>query len=250
MDVRSTAPALKYGDAVRHRLAATILLALAALAFGGCGGGSDSTSTSPSTSGGSTSGGSGGGFEPHATLTAVGGTVRTDKPRFDIEVIARPGDANIKSAAVDLPPVVLIDTTAIRDLCTRQDLKSERCAGHQEIGHATILSPAFNGALSGPVYAVTGYGGLPHLAYVLSGPTSVVLEGRVVSKGGRIEAGIDDVPDTPLHSFELDLAGGKNGYLVLSRNICGQPSAADGTFTSQDGQTHTETIPLQAECGG
>ncbi len=182
-------------------------------------------------------------------MKAVGGTVRTDKPSFDILVTARPGDANIRSAAVDLPPVVLVDTSAIRDLCTRQDLKSDRCAGHQQIGTARILSPAFEGALSGPVYAVTGYGGLPHLAYVLSGPVSLVLEGRVVSKGGRIEAGVENVPDTPLKSFELELAGGKTGYLVLSRNICGQHSVADGTFTSQDNQEHTEKIPLQAECG-
>ncbi len=233
---------------MRRSLIASILLALAvAIPIAGCGG-SDSTSTD-STSG--SAGAGGGSFAPQATLSAVGGTVRTDKPRFEIKVTATPGDTNIKSASVNLPPVVLIDTTAIRDLCTKQDLRSDRCAGHQQLGTAEIHSPAFSQPLSGPVYAVTGYGGLPRLAYVLSGPASVVLQGRVVSKGGRIAAGVDDIPDTPIESFELQLDGGKNGYLVLSRNICGaKPPPAEATFTSQEDQLHEEEIPLETECGG
>ena len=77
----------------------------------------------------------------------------------------------------------------------------------------------------------------------------VLLRGRVVSKGGRIQAGVDDVPDTPIKTFELTIDGGRSGYLVLSRNICGAEAIADGTFISQGGQTHRQKIPLEADCG-
>jgi hypothetical protein len=36
---------------------------------------------------------------------------------------------------------------------------------------------------------------------------------------------------------------------VLSRNICGAEAVADGTFTSQGGQTYRQKIPLEAKCG-
>jgi hypothetical protein len=224
----------------RHLTPVSILL-LAALAFAaalaGCGGGDDSANTAASAP-----------FAPQATLKAVGGTVRTDKPEFVMRVLARPGDTNIRSVAVDLPPVVLVDTTAV-EVCAESELESDECAGHPPLGKARVVSPAFEGALAGPVFVVSGSGKLPGLVYLLSGPSSVRLRGEVISKGGRIQAGVDDVPDTPLKSFELTIDGGKAGYLVLSTNICKGEPIADAVFTSQDGQTHKQKIPLEADCG-
>jgi len=188
-------------------------------------------------------------FEPHATLRAIGGTVRTDKPRLVIRVEARPGDENIRSVAVDLPPVVLVDTTAIGKICSESELKTSECARSHRLGSARVVSPAYDGALSGPVFLVSGSGTLPGLAYLLGGPADVLLRGRVVSKGGRIQAGVDDVPDTPLKTFELTIDGGRSGYLVLSRNICAAEAVADGTFTSQEDQTYRQKVPLEADCG-
>jgi hypothetical protein len=224
--------------AVHRPLCPSCVLAAfaAALLIAGCGG-SDTESVSEEP------------FAPRASLRAVGGTVRTDKPRLVIRVEARPGDENIRSVAVNLPPVVLVDTTAVGKICSQRELKSDECAGSHRLGSARVLSPAYDGALSGPVYLVSGSGGpLPGLAYLLSGPADVLLRGRVVSKGGRIQAGVDDVPDTPLNTFELTLDGGRSGYLVLSRNICKARALADGTFTSQEGQTYRQKIPLEADC--
>jgi hypothetical protein len=219
----------------RHPLCALAALA-AALVIAGCGGGSDSSTPSEP-------------FAPRATLRALGGTARTDKPKLVMRVVARPGDANIRSVAVNLPPVVLVDTKALGGVCAERDLEANGCAGHRRVGFARALSPAYDGALSGPVYAVSGSGGLPRLAYVLSGPADVVLYGRIVSKAGRMQAGVEDVPDTPLRTFQLEIDGGRSGYLTLSRDICKMVYAADGTFTSQDDQVHRQKIPLIAECG-
>ena len=182
----------------------------------------------------------------------IGGTARTEKPEFALRVIARPGDENIRSVTVDLPPVVLVDSTAIGKICSKSELESDQCAGRNQLGRARVLSPAYEGELSGPVYLVSGVGGgqLPGLVYLLSGPADIRLSGQVVSEGGRIQAGVDDVPDAPLKSFELTINGGKSGYLIISRDLCRADAVADGVFTSQEGQTHKQKIPIEAECGG
>ncbi len=202
----------------------------------GCGGDSDGTESS-------------GPFEPRASLEAIGGTVRTDKPDLIMRVEARPGDENIRSVAINLPSAFFVDATGIGKICSKRELEENECAGRRPLGSARVLSPAYDGALTGPVFAVSEGGELPALVYLLSGPAEVVLRGQVVSKGGRIQAGVDDVPDTPLNTFELTVDGGKGGYLILSRNICAQTVVADGVFTSQGGQTHEQRIPVDADCG-
>jgi hypothetical protein len=221
---------------VRHKTTPILPIALAAtIAFAGCGGGSETTGSSAA-------------FAPQASLKAVGGTKRTDKPAFVLRVKARPGDDHIRSVFVNLPPVTLVDTTSLGSFCTERDLKADGCAGKKRLGTARAVTSAYGGSLSGPVYAVTGSGQLPRLAYLLHGPPSVLLRGRIISKGGRIGAGVEDLPDVPLESFELTVAGGKDGYLVLSRNICGSKAPADAVFTSQAGATFEQAIPLEADC--
>jgi hypothetical protein len=215
------------------RLLCGLAVLCAAIFAAGCGGGSGTTTSQP--------------FEPHATLRAIGGTVRTDKPKLVMRVATNPGDANIRSVTVNLPPVVLVDTQAIRRLCSRGEMQSNHCAGRQRLGFAQVHSPAYKAPVSGPVYAVSGPKGFS-LVYVLSGPVNSLLEGRVVSKGGRMQAGVEDIPDVPLKTFELTIEGGKAGYLVLDRNICGAEEVAEGTFTSQEGQVHRQKIPLVADC--
>lgn len=227
-----------YGAAVRSRLHLTLLAALGAtLLAAGCGdGGSDTTESAAP-------------FEPRATLEAIGGTSRTDKPEIVLRVTARPGDANIRSVAVRLPPVVLVDTTAVGKICSQKELESNGCADSNPLGFARAFSPAYDGALAGPVHVVSGSGQLPGLVYSLSGPADVQLRGRVVSKGGRMQAGVEDIPDTPLKSFELTIKGGRPGYLVLSRNICGAEAVADVTFTSQGDLVSRQEAPLDVACG-
>ncbi len=221
----------------RARPIAVLALLASALVLAGCGGSDSTTSSEP--------------FAPQATLRAIGGTMRTDKPELVIHVDSRPGDENIRSVAVNLPPVLLVDPTALGGVCAQSKLEAEECAGQRRVGFARAVSPAYGEPLAGPVYAVSGGGesGLPRLAYVLSGPADILLYGRVVSKGGRIQAGVEDVPNTPLKSFELRIAGGRPGYLILSRDICRANAVADGTFTSQGGQVEREKIPLEADCG-
>lgn len=217
----------------RALLASALLLV--ALPLGACGG-SDESGTSSTL------------FAPEATLKAVGPHARTDKPDFVLRVEAKKGDANMRSVQVELPPVTLVDAEAIGSICSRAELESDRCVDHRPIGVARVVSPAYEKPLSGDVYTVSGGGRLPKLVYVLGGPADILLEGEIVSEGGRIGAGVDDIPDTPLDSFEFTVEGGKSGYLVVSRDLCAGDPQADATFESQDGQVLREKIPLEAGC--
>jgi hypothetical protein len=207
---------------------------VAAIALGGCGGSSESSQP----------------FAPEVSLRAVGGTAHADKPAIVLRVQTRPGDANIRSALINLPPVVFVDPTALRDFCSESQLTADRCAGRKRLGAARAVSSAYGRPLAGPVFPVTGSGRLPRLAYVLkSGPATVVLRGKVLSHGGRIGASIEDIPDTPLKSFVLTIAGGKPGYLILSRDICRNKLPGEAVFTGQEGETYERKVPLEADCG-
>lgn len=221
------------------RLAVAVLVVVVAVAS--CGG----------DSGGDTGAETGAGpFRPRATLKAVGETQRTAKPAFVFTVEPRPGQPNVRSATVKLPPVVLVDPTSIGRFCSEAELDSDECAGRKRLGFARVSSPAYDAPLRGPVYAVTGSGGLPRLAYLLGGPADVLLRGKIASRGGTISAGVEEVPDIPFDSFVLRIDGGPDGYLVLSRDICNGSPTAKGTFTDQGGQVSRQEIPLQADCAG
>lgn len=220
-----------------HRPRSLLLtVVLASLLVAGCGGGSDESGDPAER------------FEPQATLNAIGGTARTEKPAVVMRVAARRGDANIRSATVTLPSAFFVDQTALGNLCSERELETDECAGRKRMGMARVVSPAFDEAVAGPVYAVSGSGGLPRLAYVLDGPAEILLRGRIEVLGVRIQAGVDDVPDTPLKSFELRIDGGKPGYLILSRDICLKEATADASFKSHDGGAFKQQIPLGADC--
>jgi hypothetical protein len=190
-------------------------------------------------------------FEPRVSIEAVGGTQRTDKPEIVVRVAPRPGDAAIRSAAITLPSAVLADQAALGNLCSESELEDDRCAGRQRMGTARAVSPAYDAPLSGPVYAVSGSGGLPRPAYVLGGGgAELLLRGRIEVVGQRIQATVEDVPDIPLDSFRLTLDGGEPGYLVLSRDICRTPALADVRLTSQDDGSAERRVPIEADCGG
>jgi len=215
-----------------------LIAVLAAATVSGCGG-SDSDSETSSAS-----------FEPTATLRAAGESTRTEKPDFVLRVEARPGDENLRAVNVVLPPVALVDATAVSRICSRAELESDRCADREPLGFARVDSLAYDAPLAGDVFAVSGPDTrLPKLVFVLGGPVDVLLEGRIVSEGGRIGAGVDDIPNTSLRSFEFTINGGKSGYLILSRDICAGDPEADATFESQSGQVVRTKLPLEADCG-
>jgi hypothetical protein len=192
-------------------------------------------------------------FAPKMTIKQLGShkvTLRSKNPALRIDLTTRPGDANIKSVAVTLPNAFEIDQRHLGNLCSETELAATHCAGRQAIGTATTETPLLERPLTGPVYAVSGGGGLPRLAFILSGQVMLIprAEASAVGKTGRLRTVVPTVPDAPVGHFRLDLYGGGRGYLTNTRSLCAAPAVSTIEFTAQNGRTLTRRVRTKTAC--
>ena len=112
-----------------------------------------------------------------------------------------------------------------------------------------LNTPLLDQPLSGPAYAVSGYGKLPHLAFVLAGQVTVVPEALSSSvKGGSLRTDVPVIPDVPVGHFALTLLGGKQGYLVNTRGLCAAPAVAEVAYEGQNGKSLTQKVKTKSAC--
>ena len=168
---------------------------------------------------------------------------------FDLRT--RAGDANIKSLAVTLSNAFEIDQRHLGNICSEKELAATHCAGRTAIGEATTTTPLLDQPLQGPVYAVSGSGGLPRLAFILDGQVDLLprADAKTVS-GGRLQTTVGVVPDAPIGHFHLTIFGGKKGYLANTRSLCAQAPVTVVEFEAQNGKSYTQRPALKAACGG
>ena len=192
-------------------------------------------------------------FAPKMSITELGGrgvTARSKDPSLAIELNTRQGDANIKSLTVTLPKAFEIDQRHLGNLCDRAELASDQCAGRQPIGEAVTETPLLEKPLKGPVYAVSGFGVLPHLAFILGGQVMLTPEAESSSvQGGRLKTVVPVIPDAPIGHFLFTLFGGKQGYLSNTQNLCAAPTVSTVEFDAQNGKTLTQQVRTGAACG-
>ena len=119
------------------------------------------------------------------------------------------------------------------------------------IGTASTKTPLLDEPLGGPVYAVSGSGGLPRLAFLLNGQVRVVPRADTDTvKGGGIRTTVPVVPDVPVGKFNMKVFGGKQGYLVNTRSLCGKKRPKVRVrYTGQNGKVHTQLVSIKTSCG-
>jgi hypothetical protein len=192
-------------------------------------------------------------FRPRMSIKQLGGkgqTRRTKNPPLQFDLRTRPGDANIKSVSVTLPKAFAIDQRHLGNICARAQLEAERCAGRQPIGSAWVRTPLLDQPLQGPAYAVSGFGKLPRVAFILDGQVTIIPQAESSSvKGGFLKTVVPLVPDAPIGHFRLTLLGGSKGYLVNTRNLCSTRSAAAVGFVAHSGNQLTQRVPVRTACG-
>src|SRR5262249_41156593 len=107
-------------------------------------------------------------FEPKMTVRQVGrkGTKRSRNPEMQFDLTTRSGAANTKGLSVTLPRAFEIDQRHLGNICSEKELTEKECAGRSPIGSAWTQTPLLDRRLEGPVYAVSGSGGLPRLAFI------------------------------------------------------------------------------------
>jgi hypothetical protein len=160
-------------------------------------------------------------FTPKISFRLRGGTRRGAYPSLLATVKAKPGQANIAAATVDLPPSLFLAQEHIDTVCTQRQFAAEKCPSGSRYGYASARTPLLGRPLQGPVYLRSSTHSLPDLVADLSaGGIHIEVPGRIGHAGARIRASFEGLPDGAITSFSFSLTGGKNGLLTNSENQC------------------------------
>jgi len=191
-------------------------------------------------------------FEPKMSITQLGGrkaTAQGKAPSLRFDMNTQPGDANIKAVTVTLPKAFEIDQEHLGNLCDRAELAADQCKGKTPIGTVIDETPLLEKPLAGPAYAVSGFGGLPHVVFILAGQVTVMPQGESTSvNGGELKTVIPTVPDVPIGHFALTLYGGSKGYLANTRSLCSAPAVSKVEIEGQNGKSLSENIAAKIAC--
>ncbi len=191
-------------------------------------------------------------FAPRMSITQLGGhkaTKQGSDPSLRFDLNTQPGDANIKSVTVTLPKAFEIDQSHLGNICDRTELAADECKGKAAIGTVIDETPLLERPLEGPAYAVSGFGELPHVVFILDGQVMLTPEAESSSvQGGRLKTVVPIVPDAPIGSFRFTLFGGSQGYLANTQSLCGAPTVSTIEFNAQNGKTLTQQVKTKTAC--
>jgi len=191
-------------------------------------------------------------FKPKLRVRMLGGhkkTKRSQDPSLRFDLNTRHGDANIKSVAVTLPKAFAVDQRHLGNICSKSQLAAEHCAGRQAIGKVEVHTPLLDQPLKGPAYAVSGFGKLPHLAFILAGQVTIIPEAESSSVNkGHLKTVVPVVPDAPIGHFRLTILGGQHGYITNTRSLCASPPVTTVEYRSQSGKRRTERVKAKTTC--
>jgi hypothetical protein len=193
------------------------------------------------------------GFAPKLSLRLRGQTKRGDNPSLRVEVKPHPGDANIATASVALPPSIFLAQSHIQTICTRAQFAREDCPAGSVYGHARAFTPLLDQPLEGKVYLRASDNLLPDLVIARRGggaaTVAINLAGRVDSYRGGLRGSFEGLPDAPISRFVLKLFGGKHGLLENAANLCASPRAALARFTAQNDRGVQWHPAIESKCG-
>jgi hypothetical protein len=193
------------------------------------------------------------GFAPKLSMRLRGQTKRGDNPSLRVELRPRPGDANIASASVALPPSIFLAQDHIDTTCTRPQYAREACPPGSVYGHARAFTPLLEKPLEGDVYLRASENLLPDMVIALRGggeaAVAIDLVGRIDSYKGGLRGTFGSIPDAPVSRFVLKLRGGKHGLLVNAANLCASPRAAIARFVGQNNHGVLWKPAIKSKCG-
>jgi len=179
------------------------------------------------------------------------------------------GEAGIEKAVVRLPKSLALDPSNAQALCeftdgTKPDLENH-CPKGSIVGRARAKTPLLRNDLSGNVYFVknvrrdpkTGneIRTLPMIVVALRGEIAVNLKGESsTTKAGKLVNTFASVPDAPISQFNLNIQGGRNGILAVTRtrkakiNLCAGRHTAETEMDGHNGRRHDTDIRMKTPC--
>ena len=179
------------------------------------------------------------------------------------------GEAGIDKVVVRLPKSLALDPNNAQALCefeagTKPDLENH-CPKGSIVGWARAVTPLLNQPLAGNVYFVknvrrdpdTGnlIRTLPMIIVALRGEIALNLRGESsTTKAGKLVNTFASVPDGPISQFNLNIRGGHNGILAVTRtrrakiNLCAGRHIAEVDNDGQNGRRHDRDVRMKTPC--
>jgi hypothetical protein len=118
------------------------------------------------------------------------------------------------------------------------------------MGNVWVKTPLLDQPLKGPAYAVSGFGKLPRLVFILGGQVTLMPQAESSSvNDGHLRTIVPVVPDAAVGHFRLTLLGGSKGYLVNSKDLCRHPGRIRVDYTGQNSKRWHQKIRVKTPCG-
>jgi hypothetical protein len=192
-------------------------------------------------------------FSPRIAMKVIGkGRTKSGAhPGFKVTLRQDAGEANIRSATVQLPRRIALVPPSGVDVCQPAQFTAGSCPDGAAIGKASARTPLLAAPLAGPVYLVAPPGGgIPNIGVKLDGQLRILLDGVNELGGSRVTNVFGSVPDVPISTFTLQLNGGANGVLTPTKNLCAKGVKNDGILKAvgHNGKRKNRTVKVSVPC--
>jgi hypothetical protein len=178
-----------------------------------------------------------------------GDTKRGGYASLRVVVRPHPGEANIRSAQVTLPPSLFLEQGNIKTICTRAQFAAHSCPRGSVYGHVRAFTPLLEEPMEGPAYLRSSSHTLPDLVFALRGHgIEVDVAGRIDSFRGGIRGSFPVIPDAPVSKFVLKMNAGRRGVLVNAENLCRKRQPAVAKFIGQANRGWRLHPEVKAQC--
>jgi hypothetical protein len=211
-------------------------------------------------------------FKPTLALSLTGKRQITTGKHPGIKAVvtqAGTSEAGIEQAVVRLPKSLALDPENAQALCefadgTKPDLENH-CPAGSIVGRARAKTPLLRNDLVGNVYFVknvridptTGneIRTLPMIVVALRGEIAINLKGESsTTKSGKLVNTFASVPDAPISQFNLNIQGGNDGIIAVTRtrkakiNLCTGRHIAETDMDAQNGRRHDFDVRMKTPC--
>jgi hypothetical protein len=161
------------------------------------------------------------------------------------------GNANVKSATVQLPKQLPSRLTTLQKACPETTFATNpyNCPSGSFVGGARANSPTLATKLQGPAILVS-HGGraFPDLDLLLEAEgVRVILVGNTNIKNGITTTTFATTPDVPVTSITVNLPTGSHSALTANGNLCTSKLTMPTTVVSQNGITFKQNTTVKVK---
>lgn len=178
-------------------------------------------------------------FAPALLAAVTGDTKNGGRPAVNVRIDSPAGTSALRRAAVTLPDGLSVDLKQLPRACPIDTFRAGACPDTSRIGRVSGSLAITDEPLGGSIYLLKPAPGtvLPGLGLDFVGRFAgrVVGSNAIDTKTGRIISRFDPIPDLPLTSLQVEIAGGNDGLLIATGALCTQPVRFDGRLDGQNG---------------